>query len=127
VFVLVNDAMYMAQYSVGIPVGQPGIGARETPSDSSIAQAALGPRDRAAPNPVDLASVAVAAFPNRVDLRWQGVTDDVNGTGVYQYTVYRGTTGLWGFMAWEDSISDPGVAAGQSYGTTWKPACRAAW
>ncbi|MCW5980888.1 MAG: hypothetical protein KIT09_22595 [Bryobacteraceae bacterium] len=83
--------------------------------DSSISQAALGPRDRAAPNPVDLASVAVAAFPNRVDLRWQGVTDDVNGTGVYQYTVYRGTTGLWGFMAWEDTISDPGVAAGQSY------------
>jgi len=71
------------------PLGQPGIGARETPSGNSIALVQLGPLDRVAPSGVNGQSVATTPFPNSVDIQFQGAADDANGVGVMGYQFWR--------------------------------------
>ena len=71
------------------PVGQPGIGARATPSGNSISLVQLGPLDRVAPSGVNPQSVATTPFPNSVDVQFQGVVDDANGVGIMGYQFWR--------------------------------------
>jgi RHS repeat-associated protein len=78
-----------------IPSGQPGIGGRGMPAGSSISAIDLGRLDTTPPNPVNGQSIGVSSFPNRVDMHWQGVTDDANGIGLEFYWVQRDDAGPW--------------------------------
>ncbi|HWT80742.1 MAG TPA: hypothetical protein VN648_18295, partial [Candidatus Methylomirabilis sp.] len=93
--------------------GKPGLGALATPAGNSISSVDLGPKDRYAPDPVNLQSIATSIFPNRVDLEWQGAADDANGTGTFRYSVYRNGTYLGSSLTAE--YSDTTVAAVTTY------------
>jgi hypothetical protein len=72
-----------------ITSGAPGVSVSSAPSGYTISQVQLGPWDSIAPNSVNAATIGASSYPNNVDLQWQGVTDESNGTGVWIYQVYR--------------------------------------
>src|SRR5579885_1725773 len=84
-----NDISYGWITDTSIAAGQPGIAVGQTPAGNSISNVSLGPLDRLAPASVNLQSLATAVYPNEVDMQWQGVSDDTNGTGISGYVVYR--------------------------------------
>lgn len=94
--------------------GSPGVEVFYPPAGNGISRADLGPHDYVAPNAIPRASIGVSATPNRVDMQWQGVTDDPNGTGILWYQVVRQDVGG---MVWENStvFSDSTVAPSTTY------------
>lgn len=93
--------------------GNPGIGARGTPTGNSITQVKLGPQDRVGPSGVNPQSISTNAFPNRVDAQWQGVLDDPNGIGWFQYRIER--NGAWFSEFYSPEFSDTTVAPSTTY------------
>ncbi len=109
----VDDVYYAGVVLSSLATGKPGIGARATPSGSSIAQVQLGPLDRAVPSAVNAQSVGSSLFPNLVDLQWQGAADDSNGIGIWRYEVRR--NGVLMGNTQTAAFSDATVAASTSY------------
>ena len=68
-----------------------GVGAYASdPTDGNVmSSVSLGYQDSTAPNPVALSSITSSAYYNTVDLQWAATTDDTNGTGIYDYSIYR--------------------------------------
>jgi len=85
----------------------------------------LGPLDSAPPNAINPATVGVSAFPNRIELQWQGVPDDPNGTGILWYQVYRHDSAhpTDQLITWSPtpSLSDPNVVPGTTYTYSLQP------
>jgi hypothetical protein len=78
--------------SSGSPItsGAPGVGAYGiTPSGDAISPVQLGLLDRIAPNAVNGQSVGTYILPTQVQMQWQGVVDNQNGIGLWDYHVYR--------------------------------------
>ena len=73
--------------------GQPGVGVANVPIRNGVIEADLGPWDNVPPNPVAASSVAVSAFPNRIDISFAGTTDNPGGSGVLEYSFFR--DGQW--------------------------------
>jgi hypothetical protein len=48
-----------------------------------------GPQDITAPTPVPAASISSYSTNTQVSLQWAATSDDPNGTGVYEYAIYR--------------------------------------
>jgi len=79
-----------------ITTGMPGVGVRAAPSMNTMSLVQFGPQDRAAPNAVNTSSIAVSTLPNRVDMQWQGASDDPNGSGIATYQINRADVGFKG-------------------------------
>ncbi|MBZ5580977.1 MAG: hypothetical protein LAQ30_02025, partial [Acidobacteriia bacterium] len=97
----------------GIPTGRPGVGACGMPGSNAISSAWVGPADRVGPHPLDPGSVAVAAFPNRVEFQTQGVTDNDGGIGVASYNFLR--DGQWAGSSPVPEYVDESVGPGQTH------------
>jgi YD repeat-containing protein len=111
--VYVDNAPYAFVNDTSIAAGQPGVGVSSAPAGNSISEVDLGPLDRIAPMAVNSQRIGNSPFSNRVDMQWQGVLDDVNGTGVASYQIYR--NGVWLANTPDSTISDTTVAAGTTY------------
>ncbi|MGC9969496.1 MAG: hypothetical protein ABSE56_02780 [Bryobacteraceae bacterium] len=111
--VWVDGELYFIVGDSSIASGKPGVGAWGTPSGNSIARVDLGPLDRTAPSPVNTASVAISALPNRVDVQWDPPADGANGVGVPYYYVYRNGSYLTAISGAE--LTDATVSPGTSY------------
>src|SRR5258707_5768160 len=83
--VYVDNVITLVGSDSQIASGVPGVSVSYAPAGNTVPQAQLGPLDSIAPNAISAASIGVSAFPNRVELQWQGVTDDPNGTGIVWY------------------------------------------
>ncbi len=102
VFVYVNNVLalnYTGIPSQGVTEPYTGVGLPFA-TGSRITNVDLGSLDSISPNAIPSSSIGKSAFVNHVDLSWPAGTDDVNGTGVYNYEVWRNggfltsTTGL---------------------------------
>ncbi|MBV9399757.1 MAG: RHS repeat-associated core domain-containing protein, partial [Bryobacterales bacterium] len=80
---------------------------------------AYGPSDTTPPTPVPASSIAVAKSTNYVNLQWPQTSDDPNGTGVYEYLIYRNGA-LIGVVGTSQSLSftDATVVANTTYSYT---------
>jgi hypothetical protein len=82
--------------------GLPGYGVYDGCCNASprITNVDLGVGDVVAPNAISSSSIGKSAYVNHVDLNWPAATDDANGTGIYNYEIWRdgsflsSTTGL---------------------------------
>jgi len=102
-----------------LTTGKPGLSVRNAPSNNSINWANLGPQDALAPSPIDLHNLATTALSNRIDMQWKGTTDDVNGTGIAFYVVWRLISGSYGELAYffdgvteftDNTVPSPGTS-----------------
>ena len=66
-----------------------------------------------APGPVIQTSVSSSLSATQVLLKWQGVLDDTNGIGLYQYVVARNGTPI--ASATEPTLADFGLTASTTY------------
>jgi len=114
-----NDISYGWITDTSIAAGQPGIAVGQTPAGNSISNVSLGPLDRLAPASVNLQSLATAVYPNEVDMQWQGVSDDTNGTGISGYVVYR--NGAYFQWTTTTELTDATVAPSTTYSYTFYP------
>src|SRR5258708_3518714 len=110
--VYVDNALSMWVPDTQITSGAPGVSVSNAPYGNTISRVQLGPLDTVAPNAISAASVGVSAFPNRVDLQWQGVRDDPNGIGILWYQVSTPSYPTW---APSPSFTDPTVVPGTTY------------
>jgi len=85
----VDNVPYLWPSDTQIASGAPGVTVAFAPTGNSISLVQLGAFDSTPPNTINSQTVGVSAFPNRVDLQWQGVSDDANGIGLYAYQIYR--------------------------------------
>ena len=109
----IDGIAYAILTDASITSGMPGIGVRHAAAGNTISSVSLGPIDTTPPNTVNAQSVGTSPFPRRVDLQWQGVTDDVNGSGLAYYTITRNGTAIAKTRTTE--FSDETVAAGTTY------------
>ena len=72
-----------------ISSGFSGVGAASTSASAVISHVDLGYIDTIAPNAISSGSIGVSTFTNHVDLQWPATSDDANGTGVYDYEIWR--------------------------------------
>jgi len=95
-----------------ITSGMPGIGIGIGGGSTgwAMTNVQLGPLDAVAPGP---GSFTTSVFSNHVDLQWPAISDDANGTGVFQYQILRN----FQFLANTTSLtySDTTVQAGVEY------------
>ncbi|HXJ43138.1 MAG TPA: hypothetical protein VNH18_27915, partial [Bryobacteraceae bacterium] len=96
-----------------ITTGAAGVGAYNTPAGNAISQVQLGPLDQIAPGTVNAQSVGTYALPNRVEMQWQGVVDDTNGIGLWDYYIYR--NGVYIGQTFTPEYDDDAVVAGTTY------------
>jgi hypothetical protein len=109
----VDGWQVVALSGIGVPAGQPGIGGYATPSGNAINLVQVGPVDAIAPSAVNPSSLGVAAFPNRIEMQWQGVADDPRGVGLWTYVLYR--NGAYLGMAAQPNYVDEAVAPSTTY------------
>jgi len=76
-------------YDSSIPAGSPGVSIANAPAGNSITNVQIYQLDTTPPNAINAQTVGASPFPNRVDLQWQGVTDNTGGIGLYGYQIYR--------------------------------------
>ncbi len=112
VIVHVNGFYYMWIGDTSITTGAGGVGARATPAGNSITLVRLGLRDRNAPSPVNLQTVATSVYPDCAHLQWQ-TPGDGNGTGVHRYSVLRNDGAL--MAPYPGGMSDCTVSPSTSY------------
>ena len=93
--------------------GVGGIGVRNAPAGNTISSVSLYPADTTAPTAVNAQTVGSSPFPTRVDMQWQGVTDDANGSGFLYYAIYRNNVFLVNTNRPE--LSDETAAANTGY------------
>jgi len=96
-----------------ITSGVAGIGVYNTPSGNSVENVSLGPLDRVAPSAVTAQSIATYVLPNRVEMQWQGVVDDANGIGLWNYQVYRNQVYIG--QTFTPDFDDDAVTPGTQY------------
>ena len=115
-----RNGYYMGLTSLGelifigdstLTAGQPGFGVRAMPSGNGISKAEIGPADRVAPPAFSSANVRATAFDTRVDLSWDGMVDDANGSGIALYQIYRNGSFYSNFRTtnWTDTTVVPGT------------------
>ena len=112
----------VGQYTVPATTGQPGYGGYSLPSGSYFIFAnyataygtlRIGHHDTVAPNTVAASTVVTSLLPNNVSLRWQGVSDDAAGIGVWSYIVSR--NGLTATTIQEPEFGDSTVQPATTY------------
>src|SRR5262249_42621061 len=113
--VFVNDLLYIWTYDGTLNSGQPGVGARGTPSGNSISEADFGSLDRVAPNAFNMSLIGSSSFPNRVDLQWAGTGDNVNGTGIAEYTIIKNGNWIGLLSPTSTTYSDATLSPSTSY------------
>jgi hypothetical protein len=118
VFGWANTNFYVSAQDTALTSGKPGFAVMADDgyggsTGLSISDVYLGPLDRVAPNPVSQQSIGSSALASRVDLQWQGSTDDANGIGIAYTNVYR--NGVSKSSAQANTFSDATVAASTSY------------
>src|SRR5258708_2474441 len=67
--------------SPGVTYGPPGVGLKNgclSGCGGSISRIDIGPKDRVAPNPVNLGSIGTSVLANRMDAHCAAATDDAN-------------------------------------------------
>jgi RHS repeat-associated protein len=81
-------------------------------NDPLISEVDLGHLDSTPPNAISSGSIGVSAFSNHVDLQWPAGTDDTNGSGVYDYEIYRngGLVGTTTGLTFSDASVSPHTA-----------------
>jgi hypothetical protein len=94
-------------------VGQPGIGARGTPSGNAISAVRLSLVNHVAPAAVDEKTIGISAFRTRVDIQWAPAADGPNADGPVRYWVYRDGDYLMRTAA--THVSDEAVSAGSQH------------
>jgi len=94
-WVFINNTRQMI-YSIPTGAGNAGYGGYSLPSGSVFTNAfsakgaiKLGHHDTVAPQNIVPTSIATSLLPQSASMKWQGVSDDSAGIGVYQYTVSR--------------------------------------
>ncbi len=90
---MINGEVYWTG-TTHLASGLPGYGSWSVPSGNGISQVAVGPRNLAAPMPIDPSTVATSAFPDHVDIRWQDPVD-TTGVGVPFHTLMRNNSGTF--------------------------------
>ena len=112
--VYVDDKFIVYTADSDLSAGAGGVGVDYAPAGNSITRVDLGPLDTTPPNPVVQSSIAAYAQPNRIDLQWQGATDNPNGSGVAYYAWSR--NGTWiGDTRQATYYSDGAVSPGTTY------------
>ncbi|MBI2685178.1 MAG: RHS repeat-associated core domain-containing protein [Acidobacteria bacterium] len=86
-----NEFDFLADSTIAS--GRPGAGARSLPSGNGLSEVRLANAEYTPPGAVSSASIRTALFDTRVDLAWQGVVDDANGSGLLLYQVHRTISG----------------------------------
>ena len=109
--VYVNNVLvlkYNAQLGGGgyVAVGLP------SATTTRLTNIALGTFDSIPPNAIPSSSIGKSAYINHVDLSWPAGTDDANGTGVYNYEVWRdgGLLGSTTGLTFSDTTVNPSSA-----------------
>ena len=73
-----------------IASGQPGINIHGAPANGgTMGLTVLGPGDKTAPNAIDRNNLSTSSYPRRVDMQWKGASDNVDGSGLTVYRIYR--------------------------------------
>ena len=83
------------------------------PAAGGITSVSLGHHDVLPPGGVVATSVVSSVFPTSVSLRWTGVLDDTNGTGLFVYVIAR--NGVFIATDADPEYVDKTVAASTSY------------
>jgi YD repeat-containing protein len=94
IFIFENKWLVWESGNVTVTSGNPGIGGYNMPSGTGFTSISLGHHDVLPPAQISATSFESSVFPNSVSLRWQGVLDDPNGVGVFQYWFARNGVGL---------------------------------
>jgi len=115
----IDGAPYSNITDSSISSGMPGIGVQNTASGNAISSVSFYPVDTVAPTAVNAQNVGTSVFPTRVDIQWQGVTDDANGSGLAYYAIYRGATFLANVN--KPEFSDETTVASTAYTYNIKP------
>jgi len=66
------------------------MGFGQYPSNNYLSQVSLGALDSTAPNTLPTSSIQYSSYTHHIDIQWSAASDDTNGTGIYQYQLYRG-------------------------------------
>ena len=85
ILLYINGVLCMQVSDASIGTGQPGF----TLLTGAIQYAEFGHQDTVPPIPINPASISASAQPDQVDLQWGATTDDPNGIGLLEYSVYR--------------------------------------
>jgi hypothetical protein len=115
---LIKDGLIsMTATDSSISSGKPGIGGYNLPSSgSSINGVNLGPADRIAPGTPSSTTISTSVLPTQLTVKFAGVSDDPNGTGVSGYLLYR--DGSWVASSRIPEFTDNTVSAGTSHSYT---------
>ena len=91
IYFYAEGAYYLYYVDADVTSGQPGVGVRNTTSNT-ISLAQVGPRDTIAPSAVPLTQISSSVSWNTVEMQWQGAADDTHGIGIWGYQMFRGGT-----------------------------------
>jgi len=108
----IDGAPYAIISDSSITSGLPGVGVRNAPAGNTISSVSLYPIDTTPPNRINAQTFGTSVFPNRVDLQWQPVTDDPNGSGIAYYSIRRGALSA---NVTKPEFSDETVSPGTKY------------
>jgi chitodextrinase len=89
IFIFENKWLVWESGNVTVTSGNP-----DMPSGTGFTSISLGHHDVLPPAQISATSFESSVFPDSVSLRWQGVLDDPNGVGVFQYWFARNGVGL---------------------------------
>ncbi len=113
--VYVNAIDSLWAYDTDIANGQAGVGVAGAGYPNTIASANLGEIIVVSPYPVDPTTIGTSAVSNEVDIQWQGTTDGPGGSGLSDYSLYRGSTWLGLMPASQTSFADTTVSPSTTY------------
>jgi len=114
-FLQYSDATYIS----GRMAVELGFDSYQQASGPLLSQIDLGNLDSTAPDAVPSGSISATPFYNHVDIQWPAVSDDANGTGIYDYEIYRNG---WLVGSTSDvSFADNTVAPSTTYTYALKP------
>ncbi|HEV8414572.1 MAG TPA: RHS repeat-associated core domain-containing protein [Bryobacteraceae bacterium] len=106
-------------YTSGRMAVELGFDSYQPASGPLLSEIDLGNLDSIAPGAIPSGSISATPFYNHVDIQWPAASDDANGTGIYDYEIYRNG---WLVGSTSDlSFSDSTVAPSTTYTYTLKP------
>ena len=112
-WIFINNVQVWTGSNFPTLTGNPGIGGYNMPSGSGFSSVNLGHHDTVAPSQIAATTVASSVFPTSASLQWQGVLDDSNGVGLYQYYIARNGTAIG--TSPQAEFADATVAASTTY------------
>ena len=115
IHVYVNSIDSLWVYDTDIANGQAGVGVAGAGYPNTVASVGLGEIIVVSPNPVNASTIGTAAVYNEVDIQWQPTTDGTGGSGLSDYSLYRGSTWLGLMPASQTSFSDTTVSPSTTY------------